>query len=122
MKERGYMFQRYQGTTLTFSSGHKARVKRLTPPQFRKAGPGFPTQPWTESTEAQGAYERWFAKFLPFIECTIDQDALAQLRKEMAALDMELPESDKLVWVAYGLCANVEDLEQLVQALVPQVG
>jgi hypothetical protein len=118
------MFQRNQNavTSLTFSRGYKARVKRLNPFQFRKAGPGFPTQPWTESHEAQQTYERWFAKFLPFIECTIDRDALAQLREEMAALDMGLPESDRLVWVAYGLCANVEDMERIVQALVPQVG
>ncbi len=108
-------------TELKLQCGQTAKVKTLNLLQYRKFGPGFPDRPWTESDEAQAAYEGWIAKILPFVACTIDRDALAQLRAEMEALGVVLPKDDKQVWVAYKLAGNVEDLFSIVRALTPKV-
>jgi hypothetical protein len=121
------MFQRNQQpkagtiTKLKLSSGQTLTVKTLNPLQYAKLATGFPERPWMESEEAQQGYERWMRKMLPFITGTIDQDALAQRRAEMEALEMPLPADDKLAWVAYGCIDDMTDLQRIVEALTPRV-
>jgi hypothetical protein len=56
-----------------------------------------------------------------FITCTIDKEALAQLRAEMAALETRLPDDDRLCWLAYACAADPRGHEQSVRTLAPRV-
>ena len=58
-------------------------------------------------------------KVLPFITCEIDQEELAERRAEMQALETPLPNDDKLAYVAYVCINHPDDLQQIVEALLP---
>jgi hypothetical protein len=100
---------------ISLSNGRVVRVKTPSPLQFLRLQ-DFPDRPWFESEAAQAAYEKWMSKLLPFVTSDIDQDALTQLRAEMAALETRLPDDDRLCWLAYACAGDLRDLEQIVRA------
>ena len=121
--------------TYTFSNGVEVRIRKVSPLLMSTLRRTFPLPPSAPSqpvmfdgeirhepnladpdyqaalVEYQASIEETARRFYikRGVECEVDQEAVAQLRRDMQELGVELDPDDLFVYVSYILCEQAED-------------
>lgn len=125
------------------STGHKVEIRRVSPLLLRKMDQQYPRpkppkvpvdygdgEVRQEENPSAPEYLQALADFFEEREirwrkllfgrgvvCEIDQNALDQLRRDMAAMGVDLEEDDKIAYVSYLLIGSDEDTTKLTRAI-----